>query len=169
MKSTTRKLVFSGLFAALCCVVTMYPKFPTLFGYIHAGDAFVLLGAFILGPQWGALAAGLGSGLADLIAGYALYVPGTVIIKAAMALAAGAILRRDKDTHRIGMTILAGVCAEIIMILGYFAYEGLLLGYGIAAAGSIPTNLVQGVFGVAASTALYITLTKSKRFKYLPK
>lgn len=168
MNQTTRKLVLSGLFAALCCVITMYPKFPTLFGYIHAGDALVLLGAFILGPKWGALAAGLGSGLADLIAGYVQYVPGTVIIKAAMALAAGAILMRDKK-QRISVTVLAGVCAELIMLLGYFGYESLILGYGLAAAGSIPTNLVQGIFGVAAFTALYVALIKSKRFKYLHK
>ncbi len=168
MKTTTRKLVFSGLFAALCCVITMYPKFPTLFGYIHAGDAFVLLCAFILGPQWGALAAGLGSGLADLIAGYVQYVPGTVIIKAAMALVAGAILTHDKK-QRISVTVFSGICAELIMMLGYFGYESLILGYGIAAAGSIPTNLVQGVFGVAASTALHAALIKSKRFKYLHK
>ena len=58
----------------------MYPKFPTLFGYIHAGDALVLLAAYVLGPLWGSLAAALGSSLADLMAGYVQYFPGTFVI-----------------------------------------------------------------------------------------
>ena len=47
------------------------------------------------------------------------------------------------------------------MVLGYFGYEGALLGYGWAAAGSIPTNIVQGVFGAAASSALFAALLKT--------
>ncbi|MFR5782567.1 MAG: ECF transporter S component [Oscillospiraceae bacterium] len=73
-----KKLIYAALFAALCCVITMYPKFPTLFGYIHAGDALVLLAAYVLGPLWGSLAAALGSSLADLMAGYVQYFPGTL-------------------------------------------------------------------------------------------
>ena len=57
-----KKLIYAALFAALCCVITMYPKFPTLFGYIHAGDALVLLAAYVLGPVWGSFAAALETG-----------------------------------------------------------------------------------------------------------
>ena len=64
-----KKLIYAALFAALCCVITMYPKFPTLFGYIHAGDALVLLGAYVLGPLWGALAAAL-AGVQFFLAGF---------------------------------------------------------------------------------------------------
>ena len=75
--NTIKKLVFAALFAALSCAATMVIRIPTpIGGYIHAGDAVVLLSAFLLGPWWGAAAAGLGSGLADLIAGYGLYVHG---------------------------------------------------------------------------------------------
>ena len=62
-----KKLIYAALFAALCCVITMYPKFPTLFGYIHAGDALVLLAAYVLGPLWGSLAAALGSSLVNVL------------------------------------------------------------------------------------------------------
>ena len=45
---TLKKLVFAALFAALACVATMVIKIPTpTGGYIHAGDAVVLLSAFI--------------------------------------------------------------------------------------------------------------------------
>lgn len=161
----TKKLIFAALLAALCCVITMYPKFPTLFGYIHAGDTFVLLSAFLLGPYWGALSAGLGSALADLICGYAQYVPGTFVIKALMALAAGFILKKYACVKVFPAAAVAGIVAEAIMVLGYLAYEALLLGYGAAAIGSVPTNLVQAVFGAAAACALYAALMKSAPFR----
>lgn len=156
-----KKLIYAALFAALCCVITMYHKFPTLFGYIHAGDALVLLGAYVLGPLWGALAAALGSSLADLMAGYVQYFPGTFVIKAVMSLIAGALLLKFGEKRPVLTTVLAGLAAECVMILGYFAYEGLLLGYGWGAAGSIPTNIVQGIFGAAASSALFAALIKT--------
>lgn len=156
-----KKLIYAALFAALCCVITMYPKFPTLFGYIHAGDALVLLGAYVLGPLWGALAAALGSSLADLMAGYVQYFPGTFVTKAVMSLIAGALLLKFGEKRPVLTTMLAGLAAECVMILGYFAYEGLLLGYGWGAAGSIPTNIVQGIFGAAASSAIFAALIKT--------
>ncbi len=156
-----RKLVFSALFAALCCAATTFIKIPTALGYMNAGDAVVLLGAFLLGPGWGALAAGLGSALADLLAGYALYAPGTLVIKALMALAAGALLRRLGSRKPLPASILAGVTAELIMIAGYFLYECFPLGYGAAALGSIPTNCLQAVFGAAAASALFLALGRT--------
>ena len=156
-----KKLIYAALFAALCCVITMYPKFPTLFGYIHAGDALVLLGAYVLGPRWGALAAARGSSLADLMAGYVQYFPGTFVITAVMSLIAGALLLKFGEKRPVLTTVLAGLAAECVMILGYFAYEGLLLGYGWGAAGSIPTNIVQGIFGAAASSAIFAALIKT--------
>ena len=43
---TIKKLVFAALFAALSCVATMVIRIPTpIGGYIHAGDAVVLLAA----------------------------------------------------------------------------------------------------------------------------
>lgn len=156
-----KKLIYAALFAALCCVITMYPKFPALFGYIHAGDALVLLGAYVLGPLWGALAAALGSSLADLMAGYVQYFPGTFVTKAVMSLIAGALLLKFGEKRPVLTTVLAGLAAECVMILGYFAYEGLLLGYGWGAAGSIPTNIVQGIFGAAASSAIFAALIKT--------
>ena len=130
---TVRKLVFAALFAALSCVATMVIKIPTpIGGYIHVGDAVVLLAGFLLGPWWGAAAAGLGSGLADLIAGYGLYVPGTFIIKFVVALIGGSLLRSAFIKNKTVRAFAAGIIGEIVMVLGYLAYEAFLLGYGAA-------------------------------------
>lgn len=158
--STTRRIVFSALFAAICCAATMVPQIPTpLGGYVNCGDAIVLLGAFLLGPFWGAAAAGVGSAMADVINSYALYAPGTLVIKALMALCAGLIISRFRS-HHLRTSILAAVVGEIIMILGYFIFESVFLGFGLASAANIPFNCVQGVFGAAASVILYSALIR---------
>ena len=66
-----KKLVLSALFAALACVATMVIHIPTrgTHGYVNLGDAVVLLGAFALGPVWGAAAGGIGSAMAELLLG----------------------------------------------------------------------------------------------------
>ncbi len=164
--NTIRKLVFAALFAALSCVATMVIRIPTpIGGYIHAGDAVVLLSAFLLGPWWGAAAAGLGSGLADLIAGYGLYVPGTFVIKFVVALLGGLVLRCKFIRVLPVRAVAAGLVGEIFMVLGYLGYEAVVLGYGAAAVGGVPMNCIQGAFGVVAGAALFLALSKSKFFK----
>lgn len=163
----TESIVYAALFAALCCVTTLFPHIPTpgTGGYIHAGDALVILSAFALGPYWGALAAGLGSGLADIIVGSAIYAPGTAVIKALMALTAGIILKKAPFKHKAANAALASVTAELIMVAGYFAYECYILGYGYGAAASIPMNCIQGAFGAVAGSALFLALPIDKIVK----
>ena len=93
MRGTTKKIVFAAMFAALACVATMLVKIPSpLKGYINLGDCMVLAAGFLLSPLYGFLAAGLGSALADLFAGYATYAVATFLIKGLMALIAFAAL-----------------------------------------------------------------------------
>ena len=78
-----KKLILTALFAALACIATMIMKIPTpgTGGYIHVGDAIVILSGVVLGPWYGFAAAGLGSCMADLIGGYFIYVPITSLSK----------------------------------------------------------------------------------------
>lgn len=73
----------TALFAALACVATMSIRIPTpgTGGYIHPGDAIVILSGVVLGPSYGLLAAGIGSAISDLLGGYFVYVPITFVIK----------------------------------------------------------------------------------------
>lgn len=160
-----RKLVQAALFAALCTIMTMVIQIPSpMQGYVNLGDCAVLLSAWILGPWYGGAAAGMGSMLADLLSGYARYAPGTFVVKLVMAVAAGflfQLLQRHPHRTLLAQTV-SGVTAEIIMVLGYFGYACLLFGNGLAAAASIPGNMVQGIFGLAAAGGLYSILSRSR-------
>ena len=51
--------------------------------------------------------------------------------------------------------ITGAVAAEVVMVLGYALFAGVLYGSFATAVLSIPENIVQGVFGAAVSVALY--------------
>lgn len=162
------KIVLAALFAALSCVATMLIQIPSpMSGYVNLGDCFVLLSGVFLGPVWGFLAAGTGSMLADILTGYAHYAPGTFLIKGLMALAVCLIFRAlcAAKLPRSASYLVAAVPAELLMIVGYFGYACLLLGKGIAAAESIPGNIMQGIFGVVSSFLLLKMLERMKFFK----
>lgn len=97
MKLTTRKLTYSALMMALVFVFTFTIKVPTFTGYIHLGDAMVLLSGLLLGPLYGALAAGLGSMLSDILGGYVQWALPTLIIKGSMAFIVGLLASKKQN------------------------------------------------------------------------
>lgn len=151
-----RKLTLTALFIALTCVATFIIRIPIVGtgGYIHPGDAFVILSGILLGPLYGALAGGIGSALADLFGGYMIYVPITLIVKAVIAAGVGYIYHHPaaKVHSSIIKCILCGVFATIVVALGYLFFEYFL--YGAAALTSVPANLIQGISGLIISTVL---------------
>ncbi len=157
MNNNLKKLILAALFAALSCVATMSIRIPTpgTSGYIHPGDAIVILSGIILGPVWGFLAGGIGSALSDLIGGYFIYVPITFVIKGLVALAAGLLYQKvgKNQKSRYIAVILGGVADIILVAGGYFVCEFFI--YGAGAAASIPANIIQGVGGLVISCILY--------------
>ncbi len=161
------KIVYASLFAALICVVTMFPQIPVpaTGGYIHMGDAVLLIAAWLLGPIYGTLAAGIGSALADLFSGYVIYAPATFIIKAVVAVLATLIFRGCAKTIKsnIFRYIISAVLAESFMVLGYFLYE--LMIYGGGAVAAIPANCIQGGFAAVAGVLIIRLLITNKTVK----
>lgn len=160
-KEKWEKLVFTSMFTALTCIATLVIQIPSpMNGYLNLGDAVVLLGAWFLGPAYGAFAGGVGSMLADVLSGYAYYAPGTLIIKGLVALVAALVFQalRNKTGGKMLPEVVSGILGECIMVAGYFGYAFLLLQKGLAAAASVPGNLVQGGVGIAAATVVYLAL-----------
>ena len=186
---TSKQLASVGLFSALVFLATFVLKIPTpALGYVHIGDGFVLLAGFLLGPVYGALAAGIGSALSDLLGGYAVFVPGSFIIKFLTAFVASRIYRsllhvsehKSTGSHEASLRsrslllLPSGIAGELVMTAGYFLYNiGILFlagsssnapaGLSAAAAASlaeVPFNLVQGFLGICISMGLYPLIAK---------
>lgn len=163
MNSTTKKVVMASMLAALCCVATMIIKIPSpMKGYMNLGDCVVLLSGFMLSPLYGFFAAGIGSALADIFSGYVIYAPATFVIKGAMALVAyfGFKLIHRK-IGRNAARIISGVAAEMVMILGYFVFEGFMYGF-IPSLVNIPASAVQGAVGLILGIILVRIFEKHK-------
>lgn len=163
----TKKMVTAALFAAIICAVTFFPKIPSVNGYIHLGDAVILLAAFVLGPLYGGVAAAIGSALADLISGYVVFVPGTFVMKfltAACAAYVFLLLAKVRPKLKVVNYVLSGLVGEAVMIFGYFLYETLIYSTVGAAAG-ILGNLCQAAGGIAVSTIIAVMLSQGKKLK----
>ena len=149
MHSKTKRIVITALMAAMVCVATMIIKIPSpMKGYLNIGDCIVLLCGWLLAPGYGFVAAGLGSALADMFSGYLTYAPATFLIKGSMALIAFACFKlMNKRIGRLPSQIIGAVLAEIVMVLGYYVFEGFMYGF-IPSAVNIPANAVQGAAGL---------------------
>ena len=146
-----KKMSKAGLLAALTFAATMLIHFPLPgVGYVHPGDAVVLLCGAFAGPFHGFLAAGIGSALADLALGYTVYAPVTFVVKGLAALLPALLYRRSAGTAKFFLGCLAGAA---VIVLGYFVYENALYGFPMALAGVLP-NAAQSLFGVLAATVL---------------
>ena len=158
----TRSLVRAAMFAALTFISTYIIKIPTpgTGGYIHPGDAFVILSGVLLGPVYGTAAAAIGSALADILGGYFFYAPVTFIIKGIIAFVVAIIFRGSAFKNRSDRTrcILGGLFAALFVPLGYFAFE--IFVYGTGAVASIPANFIQGISGLVISNILFVPLRK---------
>ncbi len=166
MKTHAQKIAVASMLAALVCVATMIIKIPTpLKGYVNLGDCMVLLCGSMLSPAYAFLAAGIGSALADVLSGYMMYAPVTFLIKGLMALVIVFLFRFiNKKGLKEPTKILPLITAEVIMVGGYFIFEGVLYGFAPSAA-NIPANAIQGVAGIIFGFVLIKAFEKIKLFK----
>ena len=150
-------IVLAGLFAAIVTVSTMIIRIPTpTKGYINLGDCFVNIAGWLLGPIYGGAAAGIGSALSDLFAGYTVYILPTFVIKGLMVVIAYAVYKAlSKRTPGIVGRIVSAVAAELVMIVGYAVFEAFLYSSVATALTGVAGNVVQGIGGVAFGVILY--------------
>lgn len=169
--SITKRVCYTAVFTALVCAAT-FIAVPLPIGYFNLGDVFILLAAWLLPSVLGGVSAGLGAGLADLIMGYALYAPATLLIKFAVAIVAKYLYLLfkkaiSKTTLDFLPRLLSAIVAECVMIAGYFFFESVILSYGWGATASLVGNGLQGLCAVVGATALISTLSPIKAVKNL--
>ena len=163
MKGNTRKMVFAALMAALVMAgsalrITIPVDIAGTTSF-HLGNIMCALSGILLGPAWGAGAAGVGSMLYDWT--NPLYFAEswiTLLTKAAYGLAAGLVARRGGEKeisyHRALMATTTGaVVYAVVYLLKNFFYNGLLLGgltFGAAGA-VVVSKLPATIFNAAVA------------------
>lgn len=173
MDKHVQKMIMTALMACMITVSTMAFRIPIPFTteYIHLGDSMIYLSVMILGLRRGAAAAGIGSALADILGGFAVWAPWTLAIKALMALLMGLCIEKhiggQKRLGGLSLPQLIGmVCAGIWMIAGYYIASGIIYSNFITAAIAVPWNGIQSGVGILIAGSLAVALGKTPARKY---
>jgi energy-coupling factor transport system substrate-specific component len=154
-----RRIVLTGVMIALVAVFTLAVRVPFALtqGYFNFSDVGVFLAGFAFGPWVGLVAGGVGTALADVAGGYALYAPLTLIAHGLEGLIAGAIARRGEGVLSM---ILGWAGGAVVMVTVYFLGEAFIFRMGVAAAATealtinLPQVVVGGIVGIPLVLAL---------------
>lgn len=162
-KSKAIEITQMALMIAIICAATILViRIPSTMGvgYCHIGDSMVFLSAILFGKKRGFITSALGMGLADILSGYAYYMPFTFVIKGIMALIVASIAYRGNyNAKNIFNNIFAFIIAGIFMILSYFIADIFIVklvlskvatykAAMIISLANIPGNIVQALVGI---------------------
>jgi uncharacterized membrane protein len=160
----TKNIMTASAMAAFIFVVTWIVRVPLPFapgGYLNLGDVPIYLTAWLVGGPYAAVAAALGSALADLI-GFPLYAVPTAIIKGGMALIVGIMTTKVRTRTRF---VISSAIAGAVMVAGYAAFETVFLfsfDARLAIAG-IAQNSIQWVGCVIIAALLYPAMKPAEK------
>ncbi len=143
--------VYTAMFAAMIFLLTRFVQVPVASGYVHFGDALIYIVASTLGGGWSLFAAALGSVLADVTSGWAVYAPATLIIKALIAIPF-VLVNKKSEKILTPLTALFTILSGAITVLGYFLADCVIdKAYAVV---DIPGNFIQAV----GSAVVFIVL-----------
>ena len=144
-------IITSALFAALAAGLTLFPTIPIPGGgYVHLGDAMILIAASFLPLPYAMTAAAIGGGLADLISGYAVYIPFTIAAKALLTVAFTSKSEKILTKRNIAAPFLSVITTPLV----YFCADSIL--YSVS--GAIP-GIVWNLCQAAASIIVYFIIS----------
>ncbi|HDD39722.1 MAG TPA: hypothetical protein ENG21_00515 [Nitrososphaeria archaeon] len=168
MKKRSLKAAGMALSTALVLAATVVINIyvPATRGYFNLGETMIYLVALLFDPLTAAFAGGVGSALADVVLGYTIYAPATLVIKAAEGALASTLVRRLRGRQRGIFALSMGTVAAyfvVILVIGYTLFVGeveLTLSGLLTLKGFIePTSWIL-IASAAIATPLYILIRK---------
>ncbi|MHC1758058.1 MAG: ECF transporter S component [Negativicutes bacterium] len=151
--SHTKQLVYTALGIALVFICTAFVnvRLPIVAngGLIHLGNVPLFIFAILFGRRFGALAGGIGMALFDMVGGWFLWAPFTLVIVGLMGYTVGAICEKHQTLPAYSLALVA---ACLIKVVGYYGAEAMIYSNWLIPAVSIPGNLVQ--IGIASMIVL---------------
>ena len=179
---STKKIVLTALLAALTVAgsslrITIPVDIAGTTSF-HLGNILCALSGILLGPWYGAAAAGIGSAIYDML--NPLYISEawiTFLTKGAYGLAAGAVICAGKKNWGYWKATLATVAGALVYAALYLAktyfYSGILLkGLTAEAAGltvitKLPATTFNAVIAIVCAPALAVAIRKALERSHL--
>ena len=169
-RSTTFDMILSAMGIALVFVATLLLniKLPITAngGLVHLGTGMLFIFSILFGPKKGAVAGAFGMGLFDLVSGWTLWAPISLIARGLQGYVVGKIAwsngRKGRSTT---FNVIAMAVSVPVMLAGYYVGESIIFkSWGVPLA-SIPGNLVQNAVGIAIAIPVCALLKKVTVFK----
>lgn len=158
--------VYNIIDSRYLCVATMVVQIPIPLGYAHLGDSVILISAYFFGPVVGALAGGIGSAMADILTGYAIWALPTLLIKTIMPVIACTFFKNN--VQRCKVFSIRGIAGAVVTLLfmtaGYVFFGGILYGSAAAGIASAPGLLLKSVVNLAVYLFVAFGISKVKKF-----
>lgn len=154
-------IVRVSIYTALVLVATIILQVytPATRGYFNLGETAIYVIAALSTPLTAGLASGVGSALADLITGYGIFAPGTLVIKFAEGFLASLLISNFRRVVR-DLVKLRLISISIGIGLGVLiAWVGMTFFTGVVELYSIPLS-----FMALELTAISTVLTISTWF-----
>lgn len=169
-RQKTFDLILTAMLVALVFVSTVFINIRLPIsangGLVHLGTAMLFIASILFGPKKGAIAGAMGMGLFDLIGGWALWAPITIVARGLQGYIVGKIAwANGRKGNSIAFNIMATVLSIPFMVAVYYIGEGFLYGNWIAPLASIPGDLVQNVLGIFIAVPICVVLRKVSYFK----
>lgn len=176
-RKNTLSIVQTSLMIAIITLVTMTVRIPTYAGYTHLGDSMIFIAVVLLGKKKSIIAAAVGMCLADILSGYMVWAPFTLVIKATMAyIAALIVFRGENNGDSIKNNIFAFTVAGIWMIFAYWIAgafvtsqllsENVTLVQGLVVSlKDVPANIAQALVGMIIAIPM-IKMIKKTNYKF---
>lgn len=162
-------LVITAILAALVFVATVFINIKLPFGQgglIHLGTTMLFISAILFGPKKGALAGAIGMGLFDIVGGWLIWAPTTIIARALQGFIVGKIAwSNGHKGDSIDLNILGAVISMPAMIAVYYFGQAIMFKSWIAPMASIPGDIIQNVVGLLIAIPVCIMLKKTAYFK----
>lgn len=166
----TFNLILTSMSIALVFVATLLLniKLPITAngGLVHLGTAMLFIIAFVFGPKKAAIAGAVGMGLFDLVSGWTLWAPITIVARGLQGYLVGRIAwSSGREGKSVGFNVLAAIVSIPLMLAVYYVGEAIIFGNFVVPAASIPGNIVQNVVGILVAIPVAVALKKTPFFK----
>jgi uncharacterized membrane protein len=157
------KIAFVAL-TVVAALITLFIRIPLPSrGYFNFGDVAVVFSGLVLGSLartnrfwWGAGAGGIGSALADIIGGFGMFAPITLVAKGLEGGFCALSSSRQKFSRWV-LLLLGGAA----MVVTYFIAEAFMPNIGLQGAVSeIIPNLIQAGGGIAGGVLAFSAYKK---------
>ncbi|MCK1983199.1 MULTISPECIES: ECF transporter S component [Peribacillus] len=166
----TMDLIITAMLIALVFLSTFFLniKLPIAAngGLVHLGTAMLFIASILFGPKKAALAGAIGMGLFDIVGGWALWAPITIVARGLQGYIVGKIAwSKGRNGTSMAFNVIATIVSIPFMIAVYYIGEGILYGNWIAPLASIPGDLVQNILGIIVAVPVCVALKKVPYFK----